>query len=135
MSETNRYASATRKSTPCARAWYDTTVEELKAFVGILILMEIQRLPRLEMYWSNKYPLISTPNISSIMPRVRFEQLFRFLHLCDSNASVPPGQPGYDRLYKVRRFMDLITTQFERKYSIHQECSIDEAMIKFKGRL
>ena len=71
VSETNRYASATRKSTPCARAWYDTTFEELKAFVGILILMGIQRLPRLEMYWSNKYPLISTPNISSIMPRVR----------------------------------------------------------------
>ena len=54
QSTSNRYASATRKSTPCARAWYDTTLEELKAFVGILILMGIQRLPRLEMYWSNK---------------------------------------------------------------------------------
>ena len=31
--------------------------------------------------------------------------------------------------------MDLITTQFERKYNFHQECLIDEAMIKFRDRL
>ena len=133
--ETNRYAGAMMKCTPSARAWYDTTVEEMKAFVGLLILMGIQKLPCLEMYWSHKYPLINTPSIASIMPRVRFEQLFRFLHLCSNSASVPSTLPGGDRLFKVRKYLDLITAEFETKYNMHQECTIDEAMIKFKGRL
>ena len=48
--ETNRYASTYIDSNPSSRAWSDTTVEELKAFVGLLILMGIVRLPRLELY-------------------------------------------------------------------------------------
>ncbi len=134
VSSTNAYASATRKSTPSAREWHDTSVEEMKAFIGILILIGIIKLPRLEMYWSHKYPLITTPSIAAIMPRVRFEQLFRFFHL-SINSTEPLIVPVADRLVKVRKFLDLITAQFEKLYNMHQECSIDEAMIKFKGRL
>ena len=133
VDETNRYAS--QNIFPGSRAWHDTTVVEMKAFVGILILMGIQKLPRLEMYWSHKYSLISTPNISKIMSSVRFQQLFRFLHLYNSTTSVLPGQPGYIRLCKVRPFLNLITVQCEERYVVHQECTIDEAMIKFKGRV
>ena len=67
MVETNRYANSFVDN-PSARAWTDTTVEELKAFVGLLILMGIVRLPRLELYWSTNFPHIRTPGISSIMP-------------------------------------------------------------------
>ncbi len=106
----------------------------MKAFIGILILIGIIKLPRLEMYWSHKYPLITTPSIAAIMPRVRFEQLFRFFHF-SINSTEPLIVPVADRLVKVRKFLDLITAQFEKLYNMHQECSIDEAMIKFKGRL
>ena len=71
MVETNRYANSFIDNNPSTRAWTDTTVEELKAFVGLLILMGIVRLPR----WSTSFPLIRTPGISSIMPLIRFEQL------------------------------------------------------------
>ena len=47
MVETNRYANSFIDNNPSSRAWTDTTVEELKAFVGLLILMGIVRLPRL----------------------------------------------------------------------------------------
>ena len=50
----------------------------MKVFIGILIL--IQKLPRLEMYWSTQYSVIRTPGIANILPRVRVEQLFRSLH-------------------------------------------------------
>ena len=39
MDETNRYASNNVSHTPRARPWYDATVPEIKAFVGMLILM------------------------------------------------------------------------------------------------
>ena len=36
------------------RTFDDVTVEELKAFFGVLIFMGINHLPRLEQYWSTK---------------------------------------------------------------------------------
>ena len=54
------------------------TVLEMKAFVGMLILMAISKLPCLEMYWSDR-GLVSTANIARIMSNNRFEQIFRFL--------------------------------------------------------
>ena len=82
--ETNCYANTCISNNPSGRTWSDTTIEELKEFVGILILMGIVRLPRLELYWSTNFPLISTPGISSIKPKTKFEQLFRFFHLNES---------------------------------------------------
>ena len=51
VEETNRYASANVVQTPNARPWHNTTVSEIKAFIGMLLLMGILELPRLEMYW------------------------------------------------------------------------------------
>ena len=64
-----------------------------------------------------------------------FDQLFRFFHLADNSNQIPFGQPGHDKLYKVRRLLDLVSPHFEEEYTIHQECTIDEAMIPFKGRI
>ena len=38
-------------------------------------------------------------------------------------------------MFKVRGLLDLLIPKFESEYHIHQECTIDEAMIPFKGRL
>ena len=76
VTETNRYAAQQRQqaSTP-GRRWHDVTVEEMKALVGMQILMGISRLPRIEMYWS-KHRLL-TPGLCSVMSLTRFEQIFR----------------------------------------------------------
>ena len=87
----------------------------MKAVIGILILMGICRLPRLRRYWATKHSYIC-PRICEIMSLTRLEQIYRFLHLCDSDKEVIAGQPGYDYLFKVRNLLD-------------------EAMIPFKGRL
>ncbi len=133
--ETNRYANSFVANNSGSGAWIDTTENELKAFIGLLILMGIVRLPRLELYWSTNYPLINTPGISSIMPRNRFLQLWRFLHLNDNNNAIPYGQVGHDKLFKVRKLLDMLCPLFESEFEIHQSCAIDEAMIPFKGRL
>ena len=79
--------------------------------------------------------MISTPNIASVMTNNRFEQIFRFLHLCDSSQQIPSGMPGHDKLFKVRNLLDLLMHEFDKEYNLHQECTVDEAMISFKGRL
>ena len=137
VTETNRYATQIRTPLSSARCrpWTDTTVSEMKAFFGILIIMGVVHLPRLEMYWQKQHSLIQVPEIPKIMPFVRFEQIWRFLHLCDSSQQIPAGQPGHDRLFKVRALLDLLTPSFKRNYQPHKEISVDEAMIPFKGRL
>ena len=44
----NTYAA--RTSAPSG--WYDTSVEDMKAFIGMLIIIGISKLRTLEMYWS-----------------------------------------------------------------------------------
>ena len=77
----------------------------MKAFVGMLILMDIVKLP---MYWQVKHPLIATEGMSSIVSRITFEQIYRFLYLADSSQQIPAGQPGHDKLFKVRNLIDLV---------------------------
>ena len=55
MVETNRYAGLGLPRQQHARAWDDVTVDDMKTFVhvGLLILMRVLWLPRIEMYRSN----------------------------------------------------------------------------------
>ena len=51
MTETNQYAAANLtdpSNKPHARKWWDVTVDEIKSFIVLLILMGILRL---DMYW------------------------------------------------------------------------------------
>ena len=54
------------------------------------------------------------------------------LHLTDNNNEV---QIGFDKLFKVRKLLDLLCLLFESDFNMHQSCTIDEAMIPFKDRL
>ena len=85
----NRYAARLRQQRHPAslRAWHDVSVIEMKAFIGIFILIGICRLPHLRRYWIIKHPYIC-PRICEIMSLTRFEQIYRFLHLCDSDKEL-----------------------------------------------
>ena len=130
VTETNRYSKLNFPKQRFARPWQDITVEDMKAFVGLLIIMGVLKLPRLEMYWQVESDVLRTPGISSVMSRIQFEQIWRFLHLADNLQD-----DKTDKLFKVRHFIDLITTQFSENYTLHQPVTIDEAMIPYKGRL
>ena len=45
VTETNRYAQTNFSDKPSACAWTDVTVEEMKAFIGLLIIMRVVKLP------------------------------------------------------------------------------------------
>ena len=132
--ETNRFAASVCGTTPRARPWIDVSQQEMRAFLSVLIYLGVCRLPRLGLYWTTKFPL-DVHGVADVMSINLFQQLFRCLHLADNSAQIPVGQPGHDRLFKVRGLLDLLIPKFESEYHIHQECTIDEAMIPFKGRL
>ena len=50
--ETNRYAIVDRK----LKNWSDVTAEELWAFLVIIAIMGIHRLPEIDNYWSSDRP-------------------------------------------------------------------------------
>ena len=118
VQETNRYANLVTGSTPNSRPWNGTNVEEMKAFIGIIIYMGIIKLPRLELYWSKQYNGIETPGIARVMPLVRFEQLFRCFHVSNNVNQIPYGQPGHDKLFKIRSLLDVVVPHFQNEYSL-----------------
>ena len=59
----------------------------------------------------------------------------RFRHLNDSATQPPRGDHNYDRLYKVRPFLDRVVANFKGAYIPGQNLSVDESIIGFKGRL
>ena len=65
----------------------------------------------------------------------RFELILRFLHLNNSETQPRRGDPGFDKLYKIRPLLNLLLPSFKAAYTPTQFLSIDESMIAFKGRL
>ena len=79
-----------------------------------------------------RMPLCNLPSFNEVMPRNRFLQISRFLHVNDEAA----GNPNNDKLYKVREFIDRLNRNFGDKYNMGCQISInDESLIPFKGRL
>ncbi len=113
--------------------WDKVTEQEMLAYFGFMILMGIFRLPSIHDYWKKDDTFNYSP-IATRIPRDRFKEITRYLHFADNTTLVNPGSPGYDRLRKVRPILDCIAERFLNLYNPNCQCSIDEAMIPYKGR-
>jgi hypothetical protein len=129
--ESNRYAQ--QKPPQLSYKWYDTTAEELMLMIGMIFAMGINVQPELADYWKND-SILGAPGITRGMPVLRFKALLSVLHLNDNCTALPRGHAQFDKLYKVRPFLDRLRKNFLRCYHPHRENSIDEAMVGFKGR-
>lgn len=137
--ETNRYAMQYLDST-CdfpqssrLHKWYDTSVEEMKAYLALQIAMGLCQKPSLEDYWSTFW--ITFTDFKRVMPRNRFEILQTFLHFNDITKQIPKGQEGYDPLFKIQTLLDICESSYETVYQPKKCLAIDESMVKFKGRI
>ena len=43
--------------------------------------------------------------------------------------------PGYDKLFKIRKLLDLLLPRFTDVYSPKRNLAVDNTLIKFKGRV
>lgn len=73
---------------------------EMRAFLGINILLGIQQQPCLEMYWSSD-PFYANAGVQRTMKCNRFQKLVQYFHVSDREAEPERGIDGYDVLYKV----------------------------------
>lgn len=131
--ETNRYASQCQREKPDSK-WQEVSAKEIKLFIAINILMGIVKLDAFEDYWSTDQRLHQS-SIASLMSRNRYERINRYLHLNNTEQAVPRGQPGHDKLHKVRPLLEHVRQKFAALYKPGCSVSIDEAMIKYNGRL
>ena len=135
VAETNKYARKKLASQPQRLAkWQDATRAEMSAFFGISVIMGINSLPSLALYWSSN-PFIGNVGIQAIMTKNRFEELCQYLHFNDSSLEPKGGEDNFDRLYKVRPVLAGILDRIETVYEPSKCMSIDEGMIAFRGRL
>ena len=113
--------------------WEKVTESELMAYLGFAILMGIVQMPAINDYW-RRDPFLHYAPIADRISRDRFRDIHRFLHFANNNDLPPRGQPGHDRLGKVRPVLTTLLDQFVSSYNPHCEQAIDEAMIPFQGR-
>ncbi|KAK2183987.1 hypothetical protein NP493_288g03005 [Ridgeia piscesae] len=133
VDETNRYADQERRRNPpppSAPIWMPVATDEMRAFVGLCFAMGILRLPSRNDYWRVSNWLLKT-NFGTVMARDRFNLIWRYLHLANNDA---PGAEG-DKLIKIRWFVDFLNDQFQAVYVPYGKYTVDESMVKFKGRL
>uniref|UniRef100_A0A8C1LIR4 PiggyBac transposable element-derived protein domain-containing protein n=1 Tax=Cyprinus carpio TaxID=7962 RepID=A0A8C1LIR4_CYPCA len=124
VDQTNLYADQ-------CHAWKPVTVSEMKTFMGLLSLTGIIHKPELEMYWCTD-DMLATPYFNKVMPRNRFEIIWRFLHFSD-NTTRPDNCT--DRLYKIRPVLDHLVSKFRKMYQPKSNICIDEGMFLWRGRL
>ena len=127
--ETNRYAAQCLANT---QTTWETDVEEIRAYLGFMVVMGIDRLPEIRDYWSAD-PKMNNSFISFRITRTRFEEISRYLHFVDNNTLPARDEPGYHRLQKVMPIITALRKAFLENYSPYPQNTIDEAMIPFKG--
>ena len=133
--ETNRYARQKLSTSPEHLAnFVPVTRAEIKAFMGINIIMGIDKLPQIALYWSSD-DYFGNQGIKKVMSKNRFEEINAYLHFNDSSVEPARGTPGFDRLYKIRPIFTSILGNCQTKFKPTKNLSVDEGMIGFRGRL
>ncbi|XP_063077170.1 piggyBac transposable element-derived protein 4-like [Engraulis encrasicolus] len=138
VTETNRYAhqylgSHRLKTNSRFHEWCDVTTSEMKAFLSLHLTMGLVEKSSLEDYWAEYWPT-ATPGFGKVMSRNRFQMILSFLHFANNEEYVGVGQPGHDRLFKLRPIIDLIVPRFAEVYGPSKQLSLDEMTIAFKGK-
>jgi len=118
---TNLYATVQNRDA-------DVTTDEMRCFIGILLLSGYNCLPRREMYWENS-PDTNNKLVCNAMTRNRFRHIMQNLHCCD-NANLAAD----DRFAKLRPLICLLNKKFMDMAPPAEHHSVDESMVPYYGR-
>ena len=103
-------------------------MEEMRAFLAVLLLSGYATLPRRRMYWE-KLPDVNNEAVSSTSSRHRFEQILRFLHLADNNNLAKE-----DKFAKIRPLASMLNEKWLAHFPKENFLSVDESMVPYYGR-
>ena len=90
---TNNYARRTQTNGTPDDKWVETNEWEMRAFVGINILMGINQMPEYDMYWSSD-TFLGNIGIQNVMTCNRFQKLCQYFHVSDRVLKPPCASPN-----------------------------------------
>ena len=124
VEQSNLYATQESPAKPLR-----LTCIKVEQFFVVIMMMSIFALLSSRLYWSLNMAILV---ISRIMSSTRFEQIKRYIHFNDNSSMLPPGNPNFDKLFKVRLLIEHFREKFNAIPMSRMLC-IDKQMIPFKG--
>lgn len=106
----------------------DISTNEIRCFLGILLLSGYMCTPRREMYWEN-FPDCKNALVSEAMSRNRFRYIMQNIH-CNDNSILDQN----DKFSKIRPLFNMLNERFINYAPIEEHHSIDESMVPYYGR-
>lgn len=113
------------------KLWRPCTVNEMKKFIGILLVMGLVQKPDIALYWSTD-PLYRHPYFHEkfCLSRNRFQLISAWFRCYDCDEL-----DAADPLGKIRPFLDSVQQICKGCYMPQREIAVDESLILFRGRL
>ncbi|RVE52535.1 hypothetical protein evm_002929 [Chilo suppressalis] len=132
--ETNNYAAQfiennNLKSKSRSNQWNSTNYDEMLRFLGVIMVMGLNKVPHINDYWSKK-SLYRNEYICSVMKRDRFLLLLKFWHFSEDHIGSKT-----DKLHKIRDIFNMLLERFNNILTPGKHVVIDETMIPWPGRL
>ena len=114
--------------------WYDTNVNEMRAYFGLAVLFGLLNQPRYRNYWS-KDPFLGNPSVQRVFSLKRYSKISEYLHVSDRELEKNRGHQNYDKLGKIRWLYEHLRLKFaELKYPEKVQV-LDEQIMPFLGRI
>lgn len=87
------------------------TNDKIKTLNGVLFYMTVVDLPTRRIYWLPQTWQNVTADAMTINP---FEEILSVLHANNNELMKDKGEPGYDKLHKLRSLIEMTNLNFIR---------------------
>lgn len=104
------------------------TSEEIRVFIGVLIISGYSVVPGKRLYWESSSD-VRNELVYNSMRRERFVQIMRFLHFSDNAKPVLN-----DKMWKLRPLINLLKQRFQSLFRPTKQMDYDESMVAYYGR-
>ncbi|KAF8778424.1 PiggyBac transposable element-derived protein like [Argiope bruennichi] len=133
---TNKYAEFCAKQRGYEdKSWYPiASIKEIWAFFTVLFVMSLVKMPRLTDYWA-KTATLGNERVKSMMGKHMFLKIKYYFHIPDRESEVKKNESSFTFSQKVEPLQKYLQEKFTELFKRTAEVSIDEVLVKFKGRL
>ena len=104
------------------------TATDIRRYCGILILSSVIHLRDIRSHWNAD---LGCKVIQDTMTCNQFENIRRYLHFNRNELAEGPGQPGFDKLHKIRPIINTLRPRF-LSIPLTESLSVDEQMCATK---
>jgi len=124
-----KHKSKHKKRDSHHRRWQKSDLSSMKCYFGILLYMGIVQKPTIGHYWRTSQ-LFGSKGISQLMNEEHWQDINSNLYFIDEEVKSDESDP----LYKIQPLIKHIISVSQEYYSPEKNLTIDESMIRFRGR-